>query len=91
MMSHDDSWSLHATIHHDGATNAHECSTIRYGASTIQASSATVASRPPTNVHDQVSFLVVLTPSLFNNSLNIAGSTLRKIRRQVCLHLEVQP
>ena len=26
--------------------------TIRYGASMIQAGSATVASRPPTNVHD---------------------------------------
>ena len=45
-----------ATIHHGGATNGHDASTIRYGASTIQASSATctVASRPPTNVHDLV-------------------------------------
>ena len=67
-----------ATIHHGGATNAHDASTIRYGASTIQAGRATVASRPPTNVHDQLSFLVILSPSLFNNSLDIAGSTLRK-------------
>ena len=35
--------------------------TIRYGASTIQASSATVVSRPPTNVHDLV---VVMQQSL---------------------------
>ena len=43
-----------ATIHHGGATNAHDASTIRYGASTIQADGATVASRPPTNMHDLV-------------------------------------
>ena len=43
-----------ATIHHGGATNAHDASTIRYGASIIQAGSTTVASRPPTNVHDLV-------------------------------------
>ena len=43
-----------ATIHHGGATNAHDASTIRYGASMIQAGSATVASRPLTNVHDSV-------------------------------------
>ena len=42
-----------ATIHHGGATNAHDASTIRYGAR-IQAGSATVASRPPTNGHDLV-------------------------------------
>ena len=35
-------------------TNAHDASKIRYGASTIQAGSATVASRPPANVHDLV-------------------------------------
>ena len=35
-------------------TNAQDASTIRYGASTIQAGSATVASRPPTNLHDLV-------------------------------------
>ena len=43
-----------ATIHHGGATNANDASTIRYGASMIQAGGATVASRPPTNVHDLV-------------------------------------
>ena len=43
-----------ATIHHGGATNAHDASSIRYGASTIQGVSATVASRPPTNLHDLV-------------------------------------
>ena len=48
-----------ATIHHGGATNAHDASTmIRYGAtctcSTIQAGSATVASRP---LHDLVVFI----------------------------------
>ena len=40
------------TIHHCGATNAHDNSRIRYGASTIQAGSAAVASRPRTNVRD---------------------------------------
>ena len=45
-----------ATIHLGGASNGHDASTIRYGASTIQANSATctVASRPQTNVHDLV-------------------------------------
>ena len=43
-----------ATIHHGGATNARDASTIRYDVSTIQAGSATVAPRPPTNVHDLV-------------------------------------
>ena len=43
-----------AMIHHGGATNAHDASMIRYGASTIQARSATVASGPPTNVHNLV-------------------------------------
>ena len=43
-----------ATIHHGGASNAHDASTIRYGASTIQTVSARVASQPPTNVHDLV-------------------------------------
>ena len=41
-----------ATIHHSGATNAQDASTIRYGASMIQAGSARVASRPPMNLHD---------------------------------------
>ena len=43
-----------AMIHHGCAANAQDASTIRYGASTIQGGSATVASRPPTNVHDLV-------------------------------------
>ena len=43
-----------AKIHHGGATNAYDASTIRYSASAIQARSATVASRPPANVHDLV-------------------------------------
>ena len=42
------------TLSTNSVTNAHDVSTIRYGASTIQAGSATVASRPPTNVHDLV-------------------------------------
>ena len=48
--SHGDS----ATIHHGGATNAHDASPIRYGASATQAGSARVSSRPPTNVHGLV-------------------------------------
>ena len=47
-----------ARIHHGGATNAQHASTILYGASTIQAGSATVASPPPMNVHN----LVVVMP-----------------------------
>ena len=43
-----------AKIHHGGATNAQDASTIRYGASRIQAGSDRVASRPPMNVHDLV-------------------------------------
>ena len=35
-------------------TNAQDASTIRYADSKIQAGSATVASRPLTNVHDLV-------------------------------------
>ena len=48
--THDSS----AKIHHGGAMNVHDASTIQYGASAIQAGSATEASRPPTNVHDLV-------------------------------------
>ena len=46
--THDDS----ATIHHGGATNAHNTFTftIRYGASRFKP----VASQPPTNVHELV-------------------------------------
>ena len=43
-----------ATIHHGGARKAQDASTIRYGASKIQAGSARVASRPPMNMHDLV-------------------------------------
>ena len=43
-----------AMIHHGGATKAQDASTIRYGASKIQAGSARVASRPPMNMHDLV-------------------------------------
>ena len=32
--------------------NAHDAAMIRYGATTVQAGSATAASRSPTNVHD---------------------------------------
>ena len=32
--------------------NVHDVATIRYGATTVQAGSATAASRSPTNVHD---------------------------------------
>ena len=32
--------------------NAHDVVTIRYGATTVQAGSATTASRSPTNVHN---------------------------------------
>ena len=32
--------------------NAHDVAPIRYGATTVQAGSATAASRSPTNVHD---------------------------------------
>ena len=46
----------------DGATvgmlkNAHDAVTIRYGATTVQAGSATTASISPTNVHDLAVFM----------------------------------
>ena len=37
--------------------NAHDAVTIRYGATTVQAGSATAASRSPTNVHDLAVFM----------------------------------
>ena len=37
--------------------NAHDAVTIRYGATTVQAGSATTASRSPTNVHDLAVFM----------------------------------
>ena len=37
--------------------NAHDAVTIRNGATTVQASSATTASRSPTNVHDLAVFM----------------------------------
>ena len=46
-----------ATIHPDGAKNAHGAATIRYGATTVSAGSATAASRSPTNVHDLAVFM----------------------------------
>ena len=37
--------------------NAHDAVTIRYGATTVQAGSATTASRSPTNMHDLAVFM----------------------------------
>ena len=37
--------------------NAHDAVTIRYGATTVQAGSATTLSRSPTNVHDLAVFM----------------------------------
>ena len=37
--------------------NAHDAVTIRYGATTVQAGSATTASKSPTNVHDLAVFM----------------------------------
>ena len=37
--------------------NAQDVATIRYGATTVQAGSATAASRSPTNVHDLAVFM----------------------------------
>ena len=37
--------------------NAHDAVTIRYAATTVQAGSATTASRSPTNVHDLAVFM----------------------------------
>ena len=36
---------------------AHDAATIRYGATTVKAGSATAASRSPTNVHDLAVFM----------------------------------
>ena len=38
--------------------NAHDAVTIRYGATTVQAGSATTSSRSPTNVHDLAVFML---------------------------------
>ena len=50
-----------ATIHPDGATNAQECSRCGHDSTTttttVQAGSATTASRSPTNVHDLAFFM----------------------------------
>ena len=45
---------LFTTVELRMLTNTQDASTIRYGARTIQAGSVTVASRPPTNLHDLV-------------------------------------
>ena len=37
--------------------NAHDAVMIRYGATTVQAGSATTASRSPTNLHDLAVFM----------------------------------
>ena len=45
MVSHDAPIHLpSATLHHGGATNAHDAFTIRYGANTVQDGSATTCS-----------------------------------------------
>ena len=46
-----------ATIHPDGATNAHDAVTILDSATTVQAGSAMTASRSPTNVHNLAVFM----------------------------------
>ena len=82
------------TIHHGGATNAHHASKTRYGASTIQASSATLASRPYTNVHDLVValrqsweggtliffYILRLGPSIYLQKIPGISSTPKKLK-----------
>ena len=64
-----------ATIHHGGATNAQDASTIRYGVSTNQAESTMVASRRFSGCH--VIVCQIMTPN------NIISSTFDKVSHAI--------
>ena len=52
--------------------NAHDAVTIRYGVTTVQAGSATAASRSPTNVHDlAVSLNIFISTTCHFHTQNI--------------------
>ena len=62
-----------ATIHPDGAAmlkNAHDAVTIRYGATKVQAGSATTASRSPTNVNDLAVFMWQVIRDVSNTTIH---------------------
>ena len=50
--------------------NAHDAVTIRYGATTVQAGSATTASRSPTNVHDLAVFMRQVIRDVSNTTIH---------------------
>ena len=50
--------------------NAHDAVTIRYGATTVQAGSATTASISPTNVHDLAVFMLQMIRDVSNTPIH---------------------
>ena len=50
--------------------NAHDAVTIRYSATTVQAGSATAASRSPTNVHDLAVFMLQVIRDVSNTTIH---------------------
>ena len=58
--------------------NAHDVATFRYGATTVQAGSATAASRSPTNVHDLVVFMRQVNRDVSDTPIHLDSS--RKLK-----------
>ena len=54
--------------------NAHDAVTIRYGTTTVQAGSATTASRSPTNVHDSAVFMWQVIRDVSNTPIHADSS-----------------
>ena len=59
--------------------NAHDAVTIRYGATTVQAGSATTASRSPTNVHDLAVFMLQMNWDFSNTPIHPERSRMATI------------
>ena len=58
--------------------NAHDAVTIRYDATTVQAGSATAASRSPTNVHDLAVFMWQVIRDVSNTTIHPDSSRMLK-------------
>ena len=63
--------------------NAHDAVTIRYGATTVQAGSATTASRSPTNVHDLAVFMLQMIRDVSNTPIHAECSRMATIPPKV--------
>ena len=59
--------------------NAHDAVTIRYGDTTVQAGSATTASRSPTNVHDLAVFMLQVNRDVSNTLIHPERSRMATI------------